>query len=123
MVMLDCVLVGIGGFIGTVCRYLIGLFPVKAENGFPVKTLLINIAGAFVISFITALAAKNKEINPRIILMLKTGVCGGFTTFSTFAYESADLMKNGNMTAAFCYILLSVVCGILAVFAGQMVIE
>lgn len=121
--MLDCIFVGIGGFIGTVCRYLIGLLPYKAESGFPIKTLLINVTGAFVISLVTALAAKNKEINSQVILMLKVGVCGGFTTFSTFAYESADLMKNGNMAVALGYILLSVVCGVLAIFLGQVVVR
>lgn len=121
--MLECLLVGIGGFIGTVCRYLIGLLPIKPENGFPVKTLFINVVGAFVISLVTALAAKNKSINPQVVLMLKVGVCGGFTTFSTFAYETADLMQKGNALIAVCYVLASVVLGVTAVFGAQMVIQ
>ncbi|MBO5484036.1 MAG: fluoride efflux transporter CrcB [Lachnospiraceae bacterium] len=121
--MLNCIFVGLGGFIGTVCRYLLGLLPIEMENGFPIKTLCINVAGAFVISLITALAAKNKSISPQIILMLKVGICGGFTTFSTFAYESADLLKSGNTLIAFSYLFGSILLGVLAVFAAQMLVK
>ena len=121
--MLNCIFVGIGGFIGSICRYLIGLLPVKPENGFPVKTLMINIIGAFIISMITALAAKNKSLNPQVVLMMKVGICGGFTTFSTFAYEAVDLMQSGSSTVALSYIIISIVCGIIAVFGGQFVIR
>ncbi len=121
--MLNCLLVGIGGFIGTVCRYLIGLLPLEPESGFPVKTLAINISGAFLIGIITALAAKNKSISPQLILMLKVGICGGFTTFSTFAYETADLMQNGRTGVALAYVLTSVLAGVLAVFGAQMLMK
>lgn len=121
--MLNCIIVGIGGFIGSICRYLIGLIPLKAENGFPIKTFAINIAGAFLLGLITAIVARNKSINPQIILMLKVGICGGFTTFSTFAYESVDLMKNGNIAVAFFYMAVSVILGVFAVFAAQMLIK
>ena len=57
--------------------------------------------------------------NPRLILFLKTGVCGGFTTFSSFALETGTLIKTGNHPAALAYALLSLVLGILAVFAGE----
>lgn len=117
--MLQCLFVGIGGFIGSIGRYLIGLLPIKPENGFPVKTLCINVAGAFLISLITALAARNKNLSPQIVLMLKAGVCGGFTTFSTFAYESFDLMQKGSVGIALTYMILSMVLGVAAVFAGQ----
>ena len=121
--MLNCLLVGIGGFIGTVCRYLIGLLPVETNNGFPVKTLIINIAGSFCFGLITALAGKNKELNDHIVLMLKVGVCGGFTTFSTFAYESTDLMKTGHIGIAVAYVCTSIILGVLAVFAAQMLVK
>ncbi len=119
--MINCILVGIGGFIGTACRYLIGLIPLKTESGFPVKTFLINIFGAFLISLITALAAKNKSIPPQLILMLKVGICGGFTTFSTFAFETAGLLQNGKIFTALLYAIGSSVFGVLAVFAAQMI--
>ena len=121
--MLECIMVGIGGFIGSVCRYLIGLLPIETNNGFPIKTLAINIIGFFAISAIAVLAAKNKALNPQVVLMLKVGVCGGFTTFSTFAYESAELMKNGHMGIAFAYVVSSIVLGVAAIFAAQLFLK
>ena len=121
--MLNCLLVGAGGFVGSVCRYLIGLLPVGSENGFPVKTLVINVLGAFVISLIAALTAKHESFDPRLVLMLKVGVCGGFTTFSTFAYESVTLFQQGEGAAALIYMLLSVCLSLLAVTAGQMAVS
>ena len=57
--MINCLFVGMGGFIGSVCRYLLGLLPVENSQGFPVKTLIINVTGAFVIGIVAAAAAKN----------------------------------------------------------------
>ena len=88
--MLNCMIVGLGGFLGSVCRYLIGLIPVREETAFPVKTFAINAAGAFLIGVIAGLTAKNGSANPRFVLFLKAGICGGFTTFSSFALESSD---------------------------------
>ena len=85
--MVKCLLVGVGGGIGAILRYLIGLIPVGAQNNFPIKTLLINVIGAFVIGLISVLAEKY-QVSPLLVLTLKTGVCGGFTTFSTFALET-----------------------------------
>lgn len=120
--MLECLLVGIGGFAGSVIRYMIGLLPIKPDNGFPVKTLFINVLGAFIIGIIAAVATKNKSLNPNIVLMLKVGVCGGFTTFSTFAYETADLLQNGNIFVALSYVMLSVTLGIMAVYFAQAIV-
>lgn len=121
--MLNCVLVGIGGFVGSVCRYLIGLLPIESDSGFPVKTLAINVIGSFLIGMITALAAKNKSLNPQVILMLKVGVCGGFTTFSTFAYESTELIKNGHMLTALAYICTSIVLSVCVIYLAQVLIK
>ena len=117
--MAECLFVGIGGFIGSVCRYLIGLIPLSPSNGFPVKTLVINVAGAFAIGLIAAAAAKNADISPRIVLLLKTGICGGFTTFSTFALEISDLVRGGSWAAAAAYMLLTLILGVAAVFAAE----
>lgn len=121
--MLNCILVGIGGFIGSVCRYLIGLLPMETSNGFPVKTLIINVVGSFFISFITVLATKNRELSPQITLMLKTGICGGFTTFSTFAFETSELISNGHMITSFIYVCTSIVLSVLAIFMAQMIMK
>ena len=117
--MIDCIAVGIGGFIGAVCRYLIGMVPLKEGCTFPIKTFLINIAGSFLIGIITALAMKTDPLDSRTVLFLKVGLCGGFTTFSSFALETADLMKDGKIHLAALYFVLSVTFGVLAVFAGQ----
>lgn len=117
--MIECLFVGIGGFIGSVCRYLIGLIPLSPSNGFPVKTLVINVVGAFAIGLIAAAAAKNADMSPRVVLLLKTGICGGFTTFSTFALEISDLIRGGSWAAAAAYMLLSLILGVAAVFAAE----
>jgi len=121
--MLDCLFVGLGGFAGTVCRYLAGRIPVETGGAFPIQTLLINILGAFVLGAISALAAKNPDLPPRLVLMLRVGVCGGFTTFSTFAFESSALLAGGRATAAALYMAASLILGIGAVFAAQLLIR
>jgi CrcB protein len=121
--MQNCIFVGIGGFIGSVCRYIIGLIPIGQENEFPIKTLLINILGAFIIGAITTIADKGKYLNPQLVLMIKVGICGGFTTFSTFAYETTDLLKNGNMIIALGYVCASVILSVLAVFVAQILFQ
>ena len=117
--MMDCIVVGVGGFVGAVCRYLIGMIPLKEGCTFPIKTFLINIAGSFLIGIVAALAMKTESLDSRTVLFLKVGICGGFTTFSSFALETTDLMKDGKMHLAAIYTVLSVTFGVLAVFAGQ----
>lgn len=121
--MINCIFVGMGGFIGSVCRYLLGLLPIETSQGFPVKTLITNVIGAFVIGIIAATAAKNITINPRLVLFLKVGICGGFTTFSTFAYETGTMMEKGQTGLALLYVILSAVLGVLAVFGGQLLVR
>lgn len=121
--MLDCLMVGIGGFIGSVGRYLIGKIPIKNPTAFPITTLLINIAGAFLIGCIVAIAEKNSSISPRLILFLKVGICGGFTTYSTFSLETSELINAGEILTALIYIIASVGLGILAVILAQCTIK
>ena len=117
--MIECILVGVGGFLGSICRYLVGKIPLGAEGGFPYKTLGINVLGAFVLASVAALAARDGRIGPRVALILKVGVCGGFTTFSTFAYEAAGLAGSGRAGLAALYAALSLALGVGAVFAAQ----
>lgn len=119
---MDIMAVGAGGFLGAVLRYLIGLVTVKEATVFPVKTFTINIVGCFAIGIITVLASKNPNINPRWILFLKVGICGGFTTFSTFALETTDLMKNGHTGIALLYVVMSVVVGVAVIFGTELAI-
>ena len=119
--MIDCIVVGIGGFIGAVCRYLIGLILIKEGCIFPIRTFMINILGSFIIGIIAALAVKNNSLNPKIILFLKVGICGGFTTFSSFALETSDLMKSGKVSVAVLYAVLSITVGVVAVIMGEQI--
>lgn len=121
--MLECIMVGIGGFIGSICRYLIGLLPIETSSGFPVKTLVINVAGSFLISLVAVLSTRDKSLSPQIALMLKTGICGGFTTFSTFAFETSNLIKTGHTAVALAYVFTSIVFGTAAIFAAQMLVK
>lgn len=119
--MLNCVIVGIGGFIGSVCRYLLSMIPISEQTQFPIKTFCINVAGAFLIGVIVAVSQKHSTIDPRLLLFLKVGVCGGFTTFSTFALETFDLIKAGSAVTAVLYIVLSVVLSVAAVLAAKVI--
>ena len=118
MTMIKCMIVGAGGAIGAIGRYLMGLLPMNPENGFPVKTFLINVIGCFIIGIIAALADKN-AVNPNLVLLIKVGICGGFTTFSSFALETEGLIAKVSTGVALMYVILSLVCGVLAVFAAE----
>ena len=116
--LLDCLFVALGGAIGSVSRYLLGQLPVKTGD-FPVITLGINVIGAFCIGLIVAAAGKHSGWDPRLVLFLKVGFCGGFTTFSTFSQETVQLLQNGKTVQAVLYVAASVILGIATVFAAQ----
>ena len=113
---LSCLLVGLGGGLGAVARYLMGLIPVPVD--FPAMTLLINVLGAAVIGGVSALAGA-LPLDPRAVLFLKTGVCGGFTTFSTFSLETVGLLEEGRYLAGGGYALLSVALCLAGVVLGR----
>ena len=117
--LLNCVFVGLGGAAGSICRYLLGLLPLKPASGFPAITLCINIAGAFALGLIGALAGKYAKLNPQLLLFLRVGVCGGFTTFSTFSLESFTLLERGKWLLCGGYMFLSVALCLLGVALGQ----
>jgi len=115
--------VGAGGFIGAVLRYLIGLIPLKQAAEFPVKTFFINIIGSFVIGLVAAYSIKHSECKQSLQLFLKVGICGGFTTFSSFALETMNLMEKGNTLYATLYPCLSIVLGVAAVYVAGMIVR
>ena len=117
--MLNIFVVGAGGFVGSVCRYLLSMIPVSEATVFPIKTFIINIIGCVVIGVLAVTASKNMEMSPQMMLFLKVGLCGGFTTFSTFALETSELLKSGHGAAAFTYMLLSVLVGVGVIFAVE----
>lgn len=100
-----------------------GLLPLGQDWAFPIRTFAINLFGAFAIGAITALAVKRADLDPRLVLFLKAGVCGGFTTFSSFALETGDLLQGGHPAAALLYALASLTLGVLAVFAGAALVR
>ena len=113
---ISCIFIGLGGAAGAILRYLFGLIPLRSGSGFPLTTLAINVIGAFIIGLVVALAQKNPLLSPNLILFLKVGVCGGFTTFSTFSLETFKLLESGNPWIAISYIASSVVLCVLAVY-------
>lgn len=113
-------MVALGGAVGAVLRYLLGLIPVKEITSFPFITLSINVLGALLIGGIAAYSSRH-SVNDSLMLFLKIGLCGGFTTFSTFSLEAAQLIKSGSIFTAVTYAALSVVLCICAVFAAEFV--
>ncbi|MGN0668890.1 MAG: fluoride efflux transporter CrcB [Angelakisella sp.] len=109
--------VALGGALGAVLRYAVSLIPVR--GGFPVLTLLTNLLGALLIGFIAG-AVEISAPSPGLILFAKTGLCGGFTTFSTFSLESYTLIKAGQKGTAVLYIALSVGLCLLGIWLGHL---
>ncbi len=113
----------IGGGFGSVLRFLIGKWLNNSENGIPYGTFAANILGSFLIGFILGYAAKSDALSQNHTLLLATGFCGGFTTFSTFAYENHIFLKSGDFTSFAFYTIASFVIGFLAVFAGMYLVK
>ncbi|MBU3010500.1 fluoride efflux transporter CrcB [Polaribacter vadi] len=113
----------IGGGFGSVLRFLIGKWLNNSENGIPYGTFVANILGSLFIGFILGYAAKNNALSQNHTLLLATGFCGGFTTFSTFAYENHIFLKSGDFTSFAFYTIASFVVGFLAVFAGMYLVK
>ena len=111
--------VGLGGFAGASARYLLGLLPVCSRTKYPFMTMLINIAGAFLIGIISGAAAREGGLPPSLVLFLKVGLCGGFTTFSSFSLETLTLFQNGQGLWGCMYAAGSFFFCLLAVWAGQ----
>lgn len=114
--MINLLIVAAGGALGAAGRYAVGLLPVKTD--FPLLTLLVNAAGAVIIGFLAGLFARG-GLTGRRLLFWKTGVCGGFTTFSAFSLEAVQLFEKGRHLAGSLYILLSLLLCLAGVLAGQ----
>lgn len=112
-----CIFVGLGGACGAVCRYLLGSIPLRID--FPVLTLLTNFLGAVVIGCVVGLVMKNPGASPNLVLFLKTGFCGGFTTFSTFSLETLNLLENRQVVKGGLYAVVSVLLCIAGVYLGR----
>lgn len=117
--MSNLLLVGAGGAIGSMARYLIGLWTLQRFGpGFPWGTLGVNITGSFLIGLLAELIMRKFGASAEMRLFLITGVLGGYTTFSAFSLDAITLFERGDTILAITYIAASVVLSILAVFAG-----
>ena len=120
----NVLLVILGSAVGGGLRYIIStVLQQKALTNFPLGTFTVNMIGCFIMGIVWGMADKNTSNQLSFILLLATGFCGGFTTFSAFAYENINLIKSQMNLLALLYILLSVTLGILAVKWGMSIIK
>ncbi len=117
--MKQLLLIGLGGFIGSIARYLVSKLNITWQfYNIPMGTLIVNIVGGLLIGFISGLLVHNILTGQNVKLFLITGVCGGFTTFSAFAFENVQLIQEGYNATAIIYIVSSILFSILAALAG-----
>jgi len=117
-------LVAFGGLLGSVARYLVAvLFAAQFTSSFPLATFTVNISGCFIIGILFALSDRGNILSPEWRIFLTTGFCGGFTTFSTFSYESIKLMQDGEFFYVGLNVVLSVVIGFSATYLGILLVR
>lgn len=111
--------VGLGGAAGSILRYLASIATLKYySTSFPLATFIVNVVGCFIAGLIFGLVPQETSEAQSLKLLLITGFCGGFTTFSAFALENVRLMNSGNTATAILYVLASISAGLLAAWLG-----
>ena len=119
MTFLNILLVGFGGFLGSAARYMSSVsIDQKLNSTFPYGTFTVNLVGAFVLGLVYGWASKNANDVSNTKLFLITGFCGGFTTFSAFAFENFNLLANRMTATALLYSLSTLVLGVVLVWTG-----
>lgn len=111
-------LVFLGGGLGSVLRFIVGIYLNKPGPGLPYGTFAVNILGSLFMGIILGFTLKNTAVPPQQTIFLAIGFCGGFTTFSAFAYENYVFLKTGDFMIFAIYTIASFAVGLLAVFAG-----
>jgi CrcB protein len=113
-------IVAAGGALGSVGRYLLSVWVLRyaLHWHFPLGTFLVNVLGCLGVGVLAGLVAKHDLLTPELRLLLFTGVAGGFTTFSAFGLETFNLLRKGEFGVATAYVVLSVVVGVLVLWAG-----
>lgn len=110
--------IAIGGAVGSILRFLVSQIVSKFWTGnFPLATFIVNVLGCLMIGFFVGITTKN-NLDNGLKWLLITGLCGGFTTFSTFSMENITLLQNNHFTTAFVYMISSVMISILSVWLG-----
>jgi CrcB protein len=119
--MINLLILGLGGFLGAISRYLLSEYVQNSfkQSNFPYGTLAVNIIGCFILGLLTHAAGARGLLDAQTRLFLMVGFVGAFTTFSTFSVESASLFQNGHNTAGMLNILGSNLLGLVFVFIGQ----
>jgi CrcB protein len=117
--MKQALLVFLGGGLGSVLRFWLSMKLNNFENAIPYGTLLANVLGSLIIGIIFGYSARTGLLNENHSLLLATGFCGGFTTFSTFAYENHIYLKGGDYFGFLPYIIVTFILAISAVFLGM----
>ena len=120
----NILLVGFGGGIGSITRWLCQKwFGENYPHPFPWGTFVVNLIGCFLIGLIYEASEKSLAISPQMRMLLVTGFCGGFTTFSTFSYENMLFLRSGDLTYFLLYTLGSVILGLIGVFGGVAIMK
>lgn len=118
------ILIGIGGGIGSILRYLTSLLTAKYfQSYFPLGTFIVNMLGCLAIGILFGVFERQQVANQELKFLLITGFCGGYTTFSTFAAENISLFQSGNYLTAYLYTAASVLIGLAAVWIGMFAIK
>ena len=117
--MKQLLIVGMGGFIGSIARFGVSKLNIYWHFlSIPMGTLTVNIVGSFIIGFLSGVASKSELLTYNMRLFLMVGICGGFTTFSSFTNENFTLIQNGQLFTALLYTGLSIFLGFIAVYLG-----
>jgi len=117
-------IVGFGGFIGTVARFLISrYFQFNFTSVFPWSTFIVNIVGCLLIGIIYGISEKGDFMSPEVRLFLTVGICGGFTTFSTFSNDAFLLLRQEEWIRFAFYTSFSFFLGLIAVYAGRIILK
>ena len=114
---------GAGSFLGGAGRYLVSLAMKGLDKGFPWATLAVNLVGCFLIGLLWGVFSKNGTESSNLSLFLTVGVCGGFTTFSTFSKDALVMLQSGNLWGFVGYVAFSVVVGIALVALGYFLVR
>lgn len=118
--MKELLYVMLGGSIGAAMRYLVGVLCTQLRlNSLPVATFLVNILGCFLLGILTGIGERHFFISKEMHILLTVGVCGAFTTFSTFSGDTIRLMEQGHWLIAISYVTLSIILGFAVFFVGK----
>lgn len=125
MSLVTCLIIMLGGALGTLARYLLSLWALPISRDLPWGTILINVSGSFLIGLFgtLTLASGRFPVSENLRLFVMIGICGGFTTFSSFSLQTLDLLRSGALVRASINITLSVVLCVAAVALGHVVAE